>query len=65
MASHDNHGPDRDGGSSRGPGLDSNPELVLAMGEELLSRTREVARGIDDRVRRTLGTADVPEPART
>ena len=50
-------------GTPSDPGLDSHPELTLAVGEELPSRARDVARGVDDRVRRALGSPDRTGPA--
>jgi hypothetical protein len=63
MPSHDFQASDRVGADpTKDPGLDSYPEPTLAVGEELLSRARDVARDIEDRIRRTLGTPDGTDP---
>jgi hypothetical protein len=59
MASDRTRPPDRDDtGHPSDLGLDSNPELVMAVGEELLDRARELSQDIADRVHRTLGPTD-------
>ncbi len=44
--------------SAGDPGLNSNPELTLDVGEQMLERTRTVAREVEDRIRRALDSAE-------
>ncbi len=41
-------------------GLNSDPELILDVGGELLDRAREVSQNVQDRVRRALEAASDP-----